>query len=184
MLPTQSTAPMKLQRKNRRRGIRVTPATTVMKVRTNGTKRPITSALLPCLSKNTRVWSKYFCLSKPAVALVERWPDRAADLVADDVAEEGRAGQQHEGQHQLEALAAGEQVDLPGGDEQPEREEQGVPGQEREEQPALDEDDDQADPEELGAEPVEQPVGVHPVHAEQVRHDHRGPGHGATLTGG
>ena len=63
MLPTQSTAPTKLQRKNRRRGIRVTPATTVMKVRTNGTKRPITSALLPCLSKNTRVWSKYFCLS-------------------------------------------------------------------------------------------------------------------------
>ena len=42
------------------RFIRVTPATTVMKVRTNGTKRPMTSALLPCLSKNTSVWSKYF----------------------------------------------------------------------------------------------------------------------------
>ncbi len=61
MLATQRTAPTKLQKKKRRRGIRVTPATTVMKVRTNGTKRPITRALLPCLSKKTRVWSKYFC---------------------------------------------------------------------------------------------------------------------------
>ena len=63
MLPTQSTAPTKLHTKNRRRSIRVTPATTVMKVRTNGTNRPITSALLPCLSKNALVWSKYFFFS-------------------------------------------------------------------------------------------------------------------------
>ena len=40
------------------------------------------------------------------------------------------------------------------------------PGQEREEQPALDEDDHQADPEELGAEPLQQPLGVHPADAD------------------
>ncbi len=37
------------------------------------------------------------------------------------------------------------EVELVGGEEQPEREQQGVTGQEREQQPALDEDDDQAD---------------------------------------
>ena len=46
----------------------------------------------------------------------------------------------------------GEEVDLPGGDEETRGEEQGVTGQEREEQPALDEEDDEADPEQLGAE--------------------------------
>ena len=93
----------------------------------------------------------------------------AADLVADDVAEERRDDQQHQRDQQLDDGRAGEEVDLPGGDEQAQREQQRVARQEREEQPALDEDDDQADPEELGAEPVEQPVGVHPVDAEQQR---------------
>ena len=64
---TQSTAPTRLQKKKRRRSIRVTPATTVTKVRTNGTNRPITSALLPCRSKKARVWSKYFCfMTRPS----------------------------------------------------------------------------------------------------------------------
>ena len=58
-----STAPTRLQVKNRRRSILPTPATTVMNVRTTGTKRPITRALLPWCSKNAVVWSKYFCLS-------------------------------------------------------------------------------------------------------------------------
>ena len=53
-----------------------------------------------------------------------------------------------------------------GGDEQADREQQGVAGQEREEQAALDEHDQQAHPEEPGAELVEQPVGVHPVDPE------------------
>ena len=53
------------------------------------------------------------------------------------------------------------------GDEQPHREQQAVARQEREEQPALDEDDHHAEPEQRLAEPVEQPLGVHPVHAEQ-----------------
>ena len=69
---------------------------------------------------------------------------------------------------------AREEVELAGGDEQAEREQQGVAGQEREEQPALDEDDQQADPEQRRAEAVEQPVGVHPVDAEQHRLDARG----------
>ena len=38
------------------------PATTVMKVRTIGTNRPMTRALLPCFSKKAWVWSKYFLL--------------------------------------------------------------------------------------------------------------------------
>ena len=91
----------------------------------------------------------------------------AADLVAGDVAEERRRGQQDERDQQLDGRAAGEDVDLLGGDEQPHREQQGVAGQEREEQAALDEDDHQAEPEQLAAEPVEEPVGVHPVHAQQ-----------------
>ena len=62
MLMIQAAAPIALQTKKRRRSIWVTPATTVMKVRTKGTKRPITSALLPCFSKNSEVWSKYFFL--------------------------------------------------------------------------------------------------------------------------
>ena len=52
----------------------------------------------------------------------------------------------------------GEDVDLLGRDEQPHREEQGVTGQEREEQPALDEDDRQAEPEQRAPEVLEQPV--------------------------
>ena len=45
------------------------------------------------------------------------------------------------------------------GDEEPEAKQQRVAGQEREEQPALDEDDGEADPDERGAEPVEQVGG-------------------------
>ena len=59
---THRNAPTRLQTKKRRRGIRVTPVTTVMKVRTKGTNLPMTRALLPCLSKNASVWSKYFFL--------------------------------------------------------------------------------------------------------------------------
>ena len=61
-LATQRTAPTALHVKKRRRSIRLTPATTVMKVRTIGTKRPMTRALLPCLSKKAVVLSKYFFL--------------------------------------------------------------------------------------------------------------------------
>ena len=62
MSATHSTAPTADQVKNRLRSILVTPATTVMKVRTIGTNRPMTSALLPCLSKNLFVLSKYLRL--------------------------------------------------------------------------------------------------------------------------
>ena len=63
---------------------------------------------------------------------------------------------------ELEPVGPGGEVQLVGGQEQAEGEQQRVTGQEREQQPALDEDDDQADPHELGVEVVEQPVGVHP----------------------
>ena len=39
-------------------GEALAPATRVMKVRTSGTNRPMTSALLPCLSKKARDWSR------------------------------------------------------------------------------------------------------------------------------
>ena len=56
MIPVaHSTAPTRLQVKNRRRSIRPMPATTVMNVRTTGTNRPMTRALLPCWSK--KAWS-------------------------------------------------------------------------------------------------------------------------------
>ena len=58
---------------------------------------------------------------------------------------------------------------LLGRDEEPHREEQGVAGEEREEQSALHEDDDEAEPEQLLAEVLEEPVWIHPVHAEQHR---------------
>ena len=57
-----SSAPTPLQTKKWRRSMRLTPATTVMKVRTMGTKRPRMSALAPCFSKNAWVSSKYFFL--------------------------------------------------------------------------------------------------------------------------
>ncbi len=63
MLSTQSSDPTRLQVKNLPRCISVTPATTVMKVRTNGTNRPITSALLPWRSKKSEVLSKCFFFS-------------------------------------------------------------------------------------------------------------------------
>jgi hypothetical protein len=111
-------------------------------------------------------------LDDPAVALVERWPDLAPDLVADDVAGEPRTDEEDERDEQLDRGGSGEQVELPGGDEDPEREEQRVAGEDGEEQPALHEDDEQAEPEQLRAEPVEQPVGVHPLDAEQHRDQH------------
>src|SRR5699024_9899782 len=58
----QSTAPTADHVKKRRRGICPTPATTVTKVRTIGTNRPMTSALLPYLSKKLIVSSKHFRL--------------------------------------------------------------------------------------------------------------------------
>ena len=123
-------------------------------------------------------------LEDPAVPLVQRWPDGSADLVARDVAQERGRREQDQGDQQLEDVAAGEDVDPPGRDEQAHREQQGVTGEEREEQAALDEDDHQAQPEELAAELVEQPVGVHPVHAQNEWMEIQQHAHGQTLTGG
>jgi hypothetical protein len=98
-------------------------------------------------------------LHDPAVALVERWPDLPAYLVADDVAEECRRGEQADRDRQLGGpVLDAEDVVVVAGDEEPEREQQGVARQEREEQAALDEDDGEADPDEGAAELVEQPV--------------------------
>ena len=113
-------------------------------------------------------------LDDAAVALVERLPELAPDLVADDVAEERGDDQRRHRDEQLDEGRTREQVELAGGDEEADREQERVAGQDREEQPALDEDDDQADPEQRRAEPVEQPVGVHPVDAEEHRLDARG----------
>ncbi len=113
-------------------------------------------------------------LDDAAVALVERLPDLAPDLVADDVAEERGDDQRRHRDEQLDEGRTREQVELAGGDEEADREQERVAGEDREEQPALDEDDDQADPEQRRAEPVEQPVGVHPVDAEEHRLDARG----------
>ena len=55
--PTQSAAPTALHSQNFTRFISLTPATNVTYVRTNGTKRPITRAELPCFSKNSTVRS-------------------------------------------------------------------------------------------------------------------------------
>ncbi len=115
-------------------------------------------------------------LQDPAVVLAQRLADLSAYLVARDVAGHRGHHHQHHREQQLDDVVAREDVDLVGGDEQPDREQQGVTGQEREQQPALDEDDQQADPEELRAELLEQPVGVHPLDAEQHRH---GVHHGA-----
>ena len=104
----------------------------------------------------------------PAVVPSYGRTDGPAYLVADDVAQERRRGEREDADHELEPVGAGGQVQLVGGQEQAEREQQGVAGQEREQQPALDEDDDQADPDELRVEVVEQPVGVHPGDPQQL----------------
>ena len=93
-------------------------------------------------------------LEDPAVALVERRPELAADLVAGDVAAEAGDREQHQRGDQVDPGRTGEDVDVLAGDEQPHREQQGVARQEREEQPALHEDDHQAEPEQRLAEPV------------------------------
>ena len=66
-------------------------------------------------------------------------------------------------------MVTGHDVDPVGGDEETQREEQRVARQEREEQPALDEDDQHADPDERRAELVQQLLGVQPLDAEQHR---------------
>ena len=58
----------------------------------------------------------------------------------------------------------------PGGDEQADREQQRVAGQDREQQPALDEDDQGAEPEELRPEARQQVLGVDPLGTERVHH--------------
>ena len=57
-------------------------------------------------------------------------------------------------------------MDLARRDEEADGEEQRVTGQDREEQPALDEDDDEGDREEGAAVLLEQVGGVHPLRAE------------------
>ena len=57
-------------------------------------------------------------LDDPAVALVERWPDLAPDLVADDVAEEGGDDERRHRDEQLDEGRAREEVELAGGDEE------------------------------------------------------------------
>ena len=121
-------------------------------------------------------------LEDPAVVLVERWPDLAADLVADDVAGERRRGERDEGEGQVDAAGrrARSSIFSPAMN-RPIATSRVSPGQEREEQPALDEDDRQADPEERGAELVEQPVGVHPLDAEEQWHQQGRRTHGVRI---
>ena len=78
-------------------------------------------------------------LQDPALALVERWSDPAADLVAQDVAEE--RGDAEARRWPRRGSGPGGRSPMSRGDEEADREEQGVAGQEREEQPALDHDD-------------------------------------------
>jgi MFS family permease len=102
-------------------------------------------------------------LEEPAVPLVERCPHGAPDLVADDVAQERR-------RRQDDARHGDGDVHLAAGDEQADREQQRVAGQDREQQPALDEDDQGAEPEELRPEARQQVLGVHPLGTERVHH--------------
>ncbi len=60
-------------------------------------------------------------------------------------------------------MATGQDADLALGDEQAHREEQGVAREEREEQAALDEEHDDADPEQGRAELVKQEVRAQPL---------------------
>src|SRR3546814_13240040 len=89
---------------------------------------------------------------------MRRGADLAPDLVADHVAGERRSGQQQAGDDQLGKGIGVEDLDLPGRQEEPDAEQQGVTGKEREEQPALDEDDAQEDPEPGGTEDLEPPL--------------------------
>jgi hypothetical protein len=104
----------------------------------------------------------------------ERWTDPPADLVAHDVPGERGGAEDHARHDDVD-------VERPGAHEQPHGEQQGVAGEDREEQAALDEDDRHRRPEHLVAEPVEPPRGVHPVEPEQQR---RQQVHAETLTGG
>src|SRR5690606_4586044 len=99
-------------------------------------------------------------VDEAALALIERGADGPADLIAGDVAREGRGAQDEARDRDVDA-------DVATRDEQADGEQQRVARQDREQQTALDEDDGHADPEELVAEPVEKPLGVHPVRTER-----------------
>src|SRR5689334_6637748 len=99
-------------------------------------------------------WSSDVCASD-----LEGPPDSSTDLVAHHVAEEGRDGQAADREAEVD-------VDLAGRDEQAHGEEQGVARQDREEESALDEDDDEGDHEERAPVLLEQVGRVHPLRAE------------------
>src|SRR5262249_32373883 len=103
----------------------------------------------------------------PAVVLAHGWTDGASDLVARDVPEERRRDERQAAEEQPQQVGPAAEVELVGGQEDADRHHERVTGQEREEQPALDEDDDQADQDELGPEMVQQPLGLHPGDAEE-----------------
>jgi hypothetical protein len=83
-------------------------------------------------------------------------------LVADHVpGERGDREDHHDQYHVLVQLACG--------DEQSRRDQQRVTGEEREEQAALDEQQHSSQPDEFGVVVQEEPIRVHPVHAQQHR---------------
>ena len=123
-------------------------------------------------------------LEDPAVALVERWPDRRG---------RSRSPRRCRGTPRRSARACAiasssglvvdaEHVLVAAGDEQAEREQQGVAGQEREEQPALDEDDRQADPDELAAE-LARAATPGPSSRSRSRHERMQVGRAVTRNG-
>src|SRR3546814_18451495 len=92
---------------------------------------------------------------------MRRGADLAPDLVADHVAGERRSGQQQAGDDQLGKGIGVEDLDLPGRKEEPDAEQHGVTGTEREAQPALDADAAQADPDPGGTEEPAPPPTDH-----------------------
>ena len=75
------------------------------------------------------------------------------------------------------AVLDAEDVVVVAGHEQAEREQQGVAREEREEEPALDEDDADGHPDEGAAELGQQPVRVEVLDAQQHRLHDRGEAH-------
>ena len=104
-------------------------------------------------------------LDDPAVALSQLGPDGPADLIASDIAAKGGDEECDQGDRQADRQVAT-------GNEEAHREEKAVAGEDREEQAALDEDDEQGDDEELRPEALEQPRRVHPARAEGREHRH------------
>ena len=170
MLSTHSTAPTALQTKNRRRSIRV-DAGDHRDVGAHERHEPADhQGLVAVLVEERAGLVEVLPLEHPAVALVERRPDPAADLVADHVAGERRRSRARTSATiRLTTSPPGTIEMSPRAMNRPTANSRVSPGRNGKNSPHSTTMISRLTQKNDGAELVEQPLGVHPVDAEQHR---------------